>query len=65
MQKHRIELFLDLCKQGPTCVYIICSRCLYKKSVKIFNESDYEIDMEGLIVQLNKKITYAIHVIRH
>ena len=65
MQKHRIELFLDLCKQGPTCVYVICGRCLYKKSVKIFNESDYEIDMEGLIVQLNKKITYAIHVIRH
>ena len=28
----------------------------YKKGVKIFNESDYEIDMEGLIFQVNKKI---------
>ena len=48
-KKRRIELFLDLCKQGPTCVCVICNRCLYKKCVKVFNESDYEIDMERLV----------------
>ena len=30
----------------------------------MFIESDYEIDMEGLIFQVNKK-RYAIHAIRH
>ena len=47
------------------CVCVICNRCLYKKSVKIFNYSDYKIDMEGLIFHVNKKIAYAIHAIRH
>ena len=42
---------------------VICKRCLYKKGVKIFNESDYEIDMKGLIFQVNKKnnICHACH----
>ena len=34
--------------------------CLYKKSVKVFNKSDYEINMDVLIFQVNKK-TYICH----
>ena len=40
---------------GGALLYVICNRCLYKKSVKIFNESDYEMYMEGLTFQVNKK----------
>ena len=64
-RKCRIKLFLDLCQQRPTCEYVICNRCLYKKSVKKFNESDYEIHMEGLTFQVNKKNIYVIHDARH
>ena len=35
-------------------------RCINKKGIKIFNESDYKIDMEGLIFQLNSK-NYISH----
>ena len=59
-QKRKIELFLDLCKQGPSSVSVICNRCINKKRIKIFNESDYKIDMEGLIFQLNSK-NYISH----
>ena len=34
---------------------ILCDTRLYKKGLKIFNESDYEIDMERLIFQVNRK----------
>ena len=61
-QKRKIELFLDLCKQGPTCVCVICKRCLYKKGVKICNESGYEIDMGGLIFQVNKKKSHMSYM---
>ena len=36
-------------------MYILCDTRLYKKGLKIFNESDYEIDVERLIFQVNKK----------
>ena len=42
---------------------VICNRCLYKKSVKIFYGGDYKIDMEGLVFQINKEnyICHACH----
>ena len=30
-QKRKIELFLDLCKQGPRCVCVICTDVLIKR----------------------------------
>ena len=30
-QKRKIELFLDLCKQGPSCVCVICTDVLIKR----------------------------------
>ena len=43
---------------------ILCDTRLYKKGLKIFNESDYEIDMERLIFQVNKKISFDIDAIK-
>ena len=47
--------YLGWVEVGGALLYVICNRCLYKKSVKIFNESDYEMYMEGLTFQVNKK----------
>ena len=46
--KERIELFSRVCKEGPIFVCIICERCLYKRSVKPFDQKKYVFEFENI-----------------
>ena len=46
--KERIELFSRMCKEGPIFVCIICERCLYKRSVKPFDQKKYVFEFENI-----------------
>ena len=52
--KERIELFSRMCKEGPIFVCIICERCLYKRSVKPFDQKNMFLNLKILII--GKKI---------
>ena len=46
--KEKIELFSRMCKEGPIFVCIICERCLYKRSVKPFDQKKYVFEFENI-----------------
>ena len=46
---NRIKKFRKLCWEGPTFVRVICNRCLYRTSVKLFDSSKYDFDTDSVI----------------
>ena len=53
--KKRIELFAKLCWQGPTLICVSCNKCIYRKSVKVFDPSKYYFDVEEFIYLLGNR----------
>ena len=42
--ENRVENFKKLVREGPYYFCVVCNRCLYKRSVVLFNDSLYNIE---------------------
>ena len=42
---NRILKFTAMIQEGPYYVCIVCNRCLYRRSVILFNNEKYELDI--------------------
>ena len=42
-KNNRVEEFRQTIKNGPYYICVICNRCLYKRSVRVFDESKYQV----------------------
>jgi len=45
----RVERFKEKKQEGPYYICVSCNRCLYKRSVVVFKEENYDINFEALI----------------
>ena len=41
---NRVDAFKNAVKEGPYYICVVCNRCLYKKTVKHFDQSSYETE---------------------
>jgi len=44
---NRISCFKTAVREGPYYVCVICNRCLYKRTVKLFHENEYELEFSN------------------
>ena len=44
----RIKLFIEICMEGPTSVFVIFNKCLYKRSIKWFDPDKYLFEFEEI-----------------
>jgi len=44
-----IKDFIKAINQGPYFICIVCHRCLYKQTVKIFNDRNYPPDIRHIL----------------
>ena len=47
--KGKVSKFKELVKDGPFFVCVVCHRCLYRRSVVIFDQNKYNLEIPPLL----------------
>lgn len=49
----RVDRFLQAAKKGPTCVCVVCNRCLYSRTVLEFKVDKHDFDLTNIVYKVN------------
>ena len=56
-----VKTFKDQIKEGPFYICVVCNRSLYRRSVILFKENSYSIDIPNFFSKLKAMMGFAIY----